>query len=130
MEDPKQFCTRKEDHLSLALEEKNEAEGENGLASIRLEHCALPELDFPSIETESFFWDYGAKVPFFISSMTAGHKKGESINQVLAKMASHCHWPMGLGSQRRELSEPQISFEWSDRTFGGEPRSECYLYSL
>lgn len=112
METKEQFCLRKEDHLKLALDKNNEAEGENGLSAIRLEHRALPELNFSSIETKSSFWDYPSKYPFFISSMTAGHEKGERINQVLAQVAAERKWPMGLGSQRRELSEPGIASEW------------------
>ena len=112
MENTEQFCLRKADHLRLALDVENEAEGENGLEAIRLEHCAIPDLDFRSIETQSSFWHYSAKYPFFISSMTAGHQGGKILNQILASVASERKWPMGLGSQRRELSDPSVASEW------------------
>jgi isopentenyl-diphosphate delta-isomerase len=44
--------------------------------------------------------------------MTAGHHKGEALNLVLARAAESRRWPMGLGSQRRELTDPQAHKEW------------------
>jgi len=110
--DLKGFESRKADHLQLSLSPAMEAKGGNGLEHIHLSHDALPELDFSQVQIATKFWSYAAASPFFISSMTAGHHQGESINFTLAKVAAQKKWPMGLGSQRRELSDPQAGQEW------------------
>jgi isopentenyl-diphosphate delta-isomerase len=45
--------------------------------------------------------------------MTAGHAGGEAINVTLARIASARRWPMGLGSQRRELTDGSARTEWA-----------------
>src|SRR3989344_8231300 len=106
------FENRKADHLRLALDPKMEALGGSGLDRIRLIHEALPELNFSELKIEAKFWKFQAASPFFISSMTAGHNKGEALNLILARVAGWRKWPMGLGSQRRELSDPYAKEEW------------------
>lgn len=106
------FESRKADHLRLALDPAMEAAGESGFDRILLAHEALPELDFADVKLDTKFFGYKAASPFFISSMTAGHVNGEAINLTLARAASSRRWPMGLGSQRRELSDPQAKNEW------------------
>lgn len=106
------FERRKADHLRLALEPEMEAAGESGFDRIHLEHEALPELDFSDVSLETEFFGYKAASPCFISSMTAGHANGEALNLTLARIASSRRWPMGLGSQRRELTDPSARQEW------------------
>ena len=89
-----------------------EAMGMSGFDRIQLEHEALPELNFSEVSLETKFFGYKAASPFFVSSMTAGHANGEALNLTLARVASLRRWPMGLGSQRRELTDPGASGEW------------------
>src|SRR5438046_550962 len=103
--DLEQFETRKQDHLRLSLDARHEAKGLSGFAAIHLAHEALPDLNFSEVQTGEAFWDYRAASPFFLSSMTAGHHAGEAMNLRLARVASQKRWPMGLGSQRRELKD-------------------------
>ncbi len=107
-----EFESRKADHLRLALDPKMEATGGSGFDSIQLIHEALPDLNLSDIQLETKFWKAKAASPLFISSMTAGHHKGEAINSTLAKVAAKNRWPMGVGSQRRELEDPQAKGEW------------------
>jgi isopentenyl-diphosphate delta-isomerase len=107
-----QFESRKADHLRLALHDSNQTLGQAGFDKIHLSHEALPELNFRDIELRSSFWNYRAASPFFISSMTAGHQGGEMLNIVLARVAAQKKWPMGLGSQRRELTDRDAPQEW------------------
>jgi isopentenyl-diphosphate delta-isomerase len=106
------FERRKADHLRLALDPAMEAMGGSGLERVQLLHDALPEVDFAEIQIGAKFWGYAAASPLFISSMTAGHFKGEALNITLAKVAGKRRWPMGLGSQRRELTDPYAKDEW------------------
>ncbi len=106
------FENRKADHLRLALDPAMEASGESGFDRIRLVHEALPELNIEDVSLETKFFGYKASSPFFISSMTAGHANGEALNLTLARVASSRRWPMGLGSQRRELTDGKAGDEW------------------
>ena len=107
------FESRKADHLRLALDPAMEAQGESGFDHIHIPHEALPELNFSEVELSTRFFSYKASSPCFISSMTAGHANGEAVNLTLAKVASARRWPMGLGSQRRELTDPNARSEWT-----------------
>lgn len=109
--DIQQFEQRKKDHLELALRESNQGTT-TGLERIRLTHCAIPDLDFGQIRLNEQFFGQEAASPFFISSMTAGHRDGEALNIRLARFAGIAKWPMGLGSQRRELVDPNAAAEW------------------
>ena len=106
------FERRKADHLRLALDPEMEALGGSGFDRIHLTHEALPELDFSELSLATPFFGFKAASPCFISSMTAGHANGEALNLTLAKVASSRRWPMGLGSQRRELTDSGASQEW------------------
>lgn len=97
------FEARKRDHLRLAMEPRNEASGGSGLDQIQLRHRALPELNLRDVKIESDFFGRAAASPCFISSMTAGHQDAEALNFLLGDVAQTRKWPMGLGSQRREL---------------------------
>jgi isopentenyl-diphosphate delta-isomerase len=120
------FEARKRDHIRLALESANEASGGSGLDRIQLVHRALPEIDFSQVEIKAKFWSYAAASPFFISSMTMGHGEGEGLNQVLASAAEERGWPMGVGSQRREL-EDKNAIEECHRLRKAAPNS--FLFS-
>lgn len=111
--DMNQFENRKGDHLRLALDDRFDAIGLNGLDRIKLAHEALPELDFSEINLQTDFFGYQAASPLFISSMTAGHRAGEELNKRLIKAAATHRWPMGVGSQRRELTDPEAHAEWT-----------------
>jgi isopentenyl-diphosphate delta-isomerase len=119
------FETRKADHLRLALDPAMEALGQSGLERIHLIHEALPELDFSDISLADTFWDFHSASPCFVSSMTAGHHKGEALNLTLARVAAARKWPMGLGSQRRELTDPSAKEEWI-RLRKAAPKAQLY----
>ncbi|NUM89705.1 MAG: alpha-hydroxy-acid oxidizing protein, partial [Bdellovibrionales bacterium] len=108
----RRFESRKRDHIRLALNPKNQATGQSGLDQVHLFHEALPEMDLGDVRLTSEFFGVTSPSPFFLSSMTAGHKDGEKMNTILARAAAHRGWPMGVGSQRRELSDPRAGREW------------------
>ena len=109
--DLKGFEARKRDHLRLALDETNQAAGGNGLDRIRLAHRALPEINFADVRIDTDFFGKSAASPCFISSMTMGHGEGEALNARLASVAAAKDWPMGVGSQRRELTDADSAAE-------------------
>lgn len=126
--DIKKFENRKQDHLRLALKEQNDATGGSGLNQVKLLHEALPEINFDQLDLKTEFFGYQATSPFFISSMTAGHKDGEALNETLIQFASSARWPMGVGSQRRELTDASAQAEW--KRVRGKNADACLFGNL
>lgn len=106
------FETRKADHLRLAMDPSVQIGGDNDFSRIHLVHEALPNLNFSEIDLSTDLLGLKLSSPFFISSMTAGHKNGIAINQTLALAAEKANWLMGVGSQRKELTNPEAHQEW------------------
>lgn len=108
----RQFEQRKQDHIELALLPVNQASEHLVFDEVHLNHEALPDLDFQEIQLSSYRFGQSVPSPFFISSMTAGHKGAESINRKLVEACAQSGWAMGVGSQRRELSDDLAASEW------------------
>jgi isopentenyl-diphosphate delta-isomerase len=108
-----QFEKRKQDHIEFALMQENQAEEWHGFDEMALIHEALPDLNFDEISLVSTRLGHEVKTPFIISSMTAGHQEGVQINRRLMAAADVTGWAMGVGSQRRELTDPDAAFEWA-----------------
>ncbi len=105
------FEKRKKDHIELALMPGNQALELNNLDNLTLNHEALPNLDFDEIQTANVWLNKPAK-PFFVSSMTAGHQDATKINYALISACAQSGWSMGVGSQRRELTDNSAAYEW------------------
>lgn len=106
------FESRKADHIRLALEGRMQATGGSGLANIRLVHEAMPDLDFSDVTIATQLFSREIASPLFISSMTAGHDGGVELNRIMATVAGHRGWAMGVGSQRRQLHDSSADAEW------------------
>lgn len=117
-ESPEQFEKRKGDHIRIALDSKSQTTGQSGLDQVSLLHNALPEMDLKEVTTVTSFFSSSKQIrlssPLFISSMTAGHEDGVQINERLAGLSSRHQVLMGVGSQRRELFDPNASLEWKN----------------
>lgn len=107
-----QFEQRKQDHITLAMLPTNQASEASILDQISFWHEALPNLDFAEIDISSTRFGEHVPNPFMISSMTAGHQGAITINTNLLAAASECQWAMGVGSQRRELDDPNEALIW------------------
>jgi isopentenyl-diphosphate Delta-isomerase len=109
-----QFETRKRSHLEISLRPEMQATESSALDLIRLDHDALPELDFTDITLSTPFrlgrTTQTLATPFYISGMTAGHASAGALNARLALACAKRGWIFGVGSQRRELdsSRPLI----------------------
>ncbi|MCW8470248.1 type 2 isopentenyl-diphosphate Delta-isomerase [Fluoribacter gormanii] len=109
-----QFEQRKQDHIKLALMPENQTAELSTFESVNLIHDALPDLNFDEISIKSTRFGQVVEKPFLISSMTAGHRRAKHINHNLIAACALNGWAMGVGSQRRELSDPKAAFEWHD----------------
>lgn len=107
-----QFEKRKQDHIELALMSVNQASELHAFDSIMLQHEALPDLDFSDISIAGTRLGSAVAKPFIVSSMTAGHKDSVDINRCLIEACADSGWAMGVGSQRRELTDLSAATEW------------------
>jgi isopentenyl-diphosphate delta-isomerase len=108
----KQFEQRKQDHIKLSLMPENQTAELSTLDNVHLVHDALPDLDFNEIVIQGARFGKTVEKPFLISSMTAGHRRAKHINRHLVEACAQSGWAMGVGSQRRELTDPKAAFEW------------------
>lgn len=110
--DYSQFEQRKRDHIDLALMPGNQSSELNPFDNFSLVHEALPDLNFTDISIQNTRFNKPVAKPFIISSMTAGHSNAININHRLIEACAQSGWAMGVGSQRRELTDKQAAFEW------------------
>jgi isopentenyl-diphosphate Delta-isomerase len=111
-DDFSKFEQRKRDHIQLALNPIHQTEAHNQFDDYQLIHEAIPDLDFAEIDLSTHSLGRLRRKPFFVSSMTAGHIHAEKINANLWEACQSMGWVMGVGSQRRELSDQYASQEW------------------
>lgn len=111
-ETTERFESRKQDHIRLSLQKSTEAVGQSGLDQIHLVHEALPDINFSDISLSTNSLNKVLETPFLVSSMTAGHVDSVDLNSRLARACEVRGWMMGVGSQRRELSDKEASKEW------------------
>lgn len=94
---------RKADHIELATS------GDVGFRSttlfecVKFAHCAVPELDFDSIDSSTRVLGKELRAPLLIAAMTGGTEQAREINLALAKIAEDHGYAFGLGSQRPML---------------------------
>lgn len=113
-DDYSKFEQRKKDHIKLALMSSNQATEWNMFDRISLMHDAIPDLDFSDISIASHRLGCSVTTPFIVSSMTAGHQDAVDINRNLLQACSQMDWAMGVGSQRRELTDKKGALEWQE----------------
>ena len=101
--------SRKYDHLEINLKNDVRSGLSTGLENYRFPHQALPELNLDDISLDLKLFGKQLSAPLFISSMTGGTERARVINQNLALAAQKTGIPMGLGSQRVALENPELA---------------------
>ena len=109
-----QAASRKEDHIDLAFK--------SAVAAIQADDRFYyePMLQGHQLDNEDFSIEFlGRKMnyPIWISSMTGGTEKANTINHNLAKIAGEFGFGMGLGSCRQLLYEDKRMHEFDIRPF-------------
>lgn len=105
---------RKDDHIKLACEQYD-AHADAGFEHVRFIPNALPQLALSDVDTsvsvfgESIKWD----TPLYINAMTGGSKKGENINESLARVAAKTGLAMASGSLSAALKNPHLEETFS-----------------
>jgi isopentenyl-diphosphate delta-isomerase len=102
-------AARKGDHIRINLEEDVGAKGVcAGFDDYRFLHRALPEVDLSEVTTELDLFGRRLSAPLLISCMTGGTEAAATINRNLAEVAQAFDLPMGLGSGRVLLEQPEV----------------------
>lgn len=101
-----QFSQRKKDHIEISLRDESQAFLDQ-FSNLQFQHNALPEIDFDDVSLETDVFGHSIKSPLFVSSMTLGHEGAEGLNHVIAGSCQKKGWMMGVGSQRRQLFDPE-----------------------
>ena len=105
---------RKDDHIKLACEQYN-AHAESGFEHVRFIPNALPQLALSDVDTSVSVFDETTKwdTPLYINAMTGGSKKGENINESLARVAAKTGLAMASGSLSAALKNPRLAGTFS-----------------
>lgn len=111
------ISTRKEDHIRINLEQDVSSGLTTKLEYYRFIHQALPELDLEDIRMDLDLFGKKISAPLFISSMTGGTEGARFINQNLAQAAQETGIPLGLGSQRAAIENPELADTFQIREF-------------
>lgn len=105
---------RKDDHIKLACEQYD-AHAESGFEHVRFIPNALPQLALSDVDTSVSVFDESTKwdTPLYINAMTGGSKKGENINESLARVAAKTGLAMASGSLSAALKNPRLAGTFS-----------------
>ena len=99
---------RKNQHIQICQNEDVEASDRfTGFDQVSLLPRALPEFDWNEISIGCSFLGRRFAAPIFITGMTGGVDQGAEINRRLAVAAAAHGIPMGVGSQRIALENPE-----------------------
>ncbi len=100
--------SRKADHIRINLDQNVRSGLTTGLENYRFTHQALPELDLDDVKLDFSLFGKDLAAPLFISSMTGGTEDAGIINRNLATAAQETGIPLGVGSQRAALEDPDL----------------------
>ena len=106
---------RKDEHISICLQEEVNFRKQNGFEQYDFVHRALPELNLADVDTSTTFLGKPFAYPFFIEALTGGSPTAALINENLAKAAQSFGVGMGVGSQRAMLIDPSLASTYQVR---------------
>lgn len=103
---------RKSQHIDICQNQPVEGSHSlsNGFDAFSFLPKTIPELNWEHLSTKTEFLNRGFDLPFLITGMTGGVDQGTKINQRLAKAAAKFNIPMGVGSQRMALEDPELAY--------------------
>ncbi|MCX6129269.1 MAG: alpha-hydroxy-acid oxidizing protein, partial [Proteobacteria bacterium] len=112
---------RKDQHIELCRSEDVEASNRfTGFSRLSFVPEALPLLDESELNLNCAFLGHNFSLPLLITGMTGGIHKGSEINRRLAQTAARYNIPMGVGSQRIALDNPDYAAIFRVKTYAPE----------
>ncbi len=104
---------RKKDHVSLTAYGEMNYGLTTGFENYQFTHNALPEVNMDDISTEASLLGRSFSFPLFISSMTGGYTDAGAVNAIIAEFCEEHNLPLGVGSQRIMLEDPETASTFS-----------------
>lgn len=104
---------RKQDHVNLTVSGRSDFMKTAGFGRYDFKHNALPELDLSEVDPSAELFGRRFSLPLFISSMTGGYDGATPVNAILARFCEQRNLPMGVGSQRAMLDNPELETSFS-----------------
>lgn len=109
---------RKKQHISICQSQDVEASDRfTGFSDLSFVPKTISELNWEDLDTTSSFLGRQFKLPLLITGMTGGIEKGAEINRRLALAASRYGIPMGVGSQRIAVENPDFEAIFAVKKF-------------
>jgi isopentenyl-diphosphate delta-isomerase len=106
--DAPQTAKRKDDHIEINLNQAVQAlEVTTGFEQVRFVHQALPDINLADVSTRTTFLGMPLAAPILVSAMTGGTPRGWEITRRLAVAAQAHGLPLGVGSQRAAVEDPE-----------------------
>lgn len=95
---------RKSEHIKISLNENVRFKNKlTGFEEYDFIHCALPEINYKDISTETEFLGKLIAFPLMVSAITGGYRGAFETNKILAQICQDQKIAMGVGSQRQIL---------------------------
>ncbi len=109
---------RKGQHIGICRDSDVEASDRfTGFDQISLMPEALPLIESSQLDTKTSIFGRTFDLPLLITGMTGGIHEGSEINRRLALAASRYGIPMGVGSQRIALDNPEYAAIFKVKNF-------------
>ncbi len=104
-----QLVSRKAEHVKLVVDEDVGVEkAGNGFELFDIVPTAIPDINYNDISLETNFLGQEFTFPILVAGMTGGYPEAEKINSSLARICSRLSIPMGVGSQRAMIVNPEM----------------------
>ncbi len=101
---------RKDQHISIcALEDVEASDRYTGFSDVNLKPRSFPEMAWSDLDISRTFLGRNFSAPVMITGMTGGLSRGTEINRRLAMAAAEHNIPMGVGSQRIAIENPELA---------------------
>lgn len=100
------------DHLKLVHENGMQAL-KNWMDEVILHPRAIPHVDMEDVDVSCTMFGRRFDAPVLVSAMTGGHPGTMPVNEALARACDRANIPLGLGSQRVGLDDPDLAGTYS-----------------
>ena len=102
--------SRKAQHVKIALEEDVNIHGtSNGFEHFEIVPRSIPDVNYHEISLDTTFLGKVFSAPILVAGMTGGYPEAEKINISLARICSKLNIPLGVGSQRAMIVNPEMT---------------------
>jgi len=109
MDKKNQISNRKNDHIDITgTRNVSFRQKRTGFEQYDFLHCAVPELNFDTIDCSADFLGYRLSAPLMVTGITGGCEKALDINRALAEACSQEAVAIGVGSQRQLLENSKF----------------------